>query len=81
MDSATVVIIGGGVIGLSCAYQLALRKPGRIVVLEKDKVGAGASGRAGGTYRLPRVLVRYLSPLSSSLIELGLLRTISMKPQ
>jgi len=48
MKSRTVVIIGGGVIGLSTAYQLALRKYGRIVLLEKGALGDGSSSRAAG---------------------------------
>ncbi len=37
-----VVIIGGGVIGLSCAYFLA-RTGKHVQVIEKDKIGQGAS--------------------------------------
>lgn len=48
MKSKTAVIIGGGIIGLSTAYQLARRGYGRVVVLEKDQVGDGSSGRAAG---------------------------------
>ena len=46
-DSADVVVIGGGVSGLSSAYFLA--KAGKdVVVVEKSTVGAEASGRNGG---------------------------------
>lgn len=48
MKSSTVVVIGGGVIGLSTAYQLALKRVGRVVLLEKGRLGDGASGRAAG---------------------------------
>lgn len=48
MSSATAIIIGGGVIGLSTAYQLARKQFGKIIVLEKDTVGEGSSSRAGG---------------------------------
>lgn len=48
MASATVIIIGGGVIGLSTAYQLARKKFGRVILLEKGVVGDGSSSRAGG---------------------------------
>ena len=42
-----VVIIGGGVIGICCAHYLA-RKGRRVVVLEREAVGAGSShGNAG----------------------------------
>ena len=47
VDSADVVVIGGGVSGLSSAYFLA--KAGRdVVVVEKGIVGGEASGRNGG---------------------------------
>ncbi|MEE9261246.1 MAG: FAD-binding oxidoreductase [Dehalococcoidia bacterium] len=47
IDSAEVVIIGGGVSGLSSAYFLA--KAGKdVVVVEKEIVGHEASGRSGG---------------------------------
>ena len=45
---ADVVIIGGGVTGLSTALHLAQARVGRVVVLERHHVGAGQSGRAAG---------------------------------
>ena len=46
---ADVAIIGGGLTGLSAAYHLLKRYPGtRIVVLEANRLGAGASGRSTG---------------------------------
>ena len=35
--TAEVVIIGGGVIGVSIAYHLAMKKAGQIVLFEKDR--------------------------------------------
>ena len=53
MAAATTVIVGAGVHGLSTALQLAeLRGSGDgIVVLDKQRVGAGASGISGGIVR------------------------------
>jgi glycine/D-amino acid oxidase-like deaminating enzyme len=48
MASATVVIVGGGVIGLSTAYHLARKGFGRVILIEKGPVGDGSSGRAAG---------------------------------
>ena len=48
MNSSTVAVIGGSVIGLSTAYQLALKRVGRVVLLEKGRLGEGASSRAAG---------------------------------
>jgi glycine/D-amino acid oxidase-like deaminating enzyme len=46
---ADVAVVGGGFTGLWTAYSLARRDPGlRIVVLEKEFAGFGASGRNGG---------------------------------
>ncbi len=49
--TADVVIIGGGVIGLSIAYYLALKKAGRIVLLEKGQLGEGSTSRCVGGIR------------------------------
>lgn len=46
MTKPTVVIIGGGVIGLSTAYQLAKKRYGRVILLEKGPLGDGSSSRA-----------------------------------
>lgn len=43
-----VIVVGGGVIGLSCAYYLA-RRGADVAVLERDRVGAGASSGNAGT--------------------------------
>ncbi|MFN8488157.1 MAG: FAD-binding oxidoreductase [Caldilineaceae bacterium] len=48
MHTATAIIIGGGVIGLSTAYHLALKNFGKIIVVEKGTVGEGSSRRAAG---------------------------------
>lgn len=46
--SRRAVIVGAGVTGLSTAYHLALRSYGNITVVEKGRVGDGASSRAAG---------------------------------
>jgi sarcosine oxidase subunit beta len=48
---AGVVVIGGGVIGLSTAFQLARRGVSDVVVLERRQLGAGASGKSGALVR------------------------------
>ncbi len=48
---ADVLVIGGGVNGLGCAYNLARRGVENIVVIEKGYIGAGATGRCGAGVR------------------------------
>lgn len=45
-NTADAVIIGGGIIGVSLAYYLAQRKFGRIIVLERQVLGSGSTGRS-----------------------------------
>ena len=50
--SAEVVIVGGGIVGLSIAYHLAQRGMKDIVVLEKENMcGTGSTGRCAGGFR------------------------------
>jgi sarcosine oxidase subunit beta len=48
---ADVVIIGGGINGVAAAYNLAKRGVGRVVVVEKDYLAAGSTGRCGAGVR------------------------------
>ena len=52
-SKAKVVIIGGGIHGLSTAWKLSetYKNPGDIIVLEKKDTAAGASGIACGVVR------------------------------
>jgi sarcosine oxidase subunit beta len=52
MSSADVVIVGGGVIGASIAYHLSLRGAGKVIVLERDRLGTGSTGKNAGGIRL-----------------------------
>jgi sarcosine oxidase subunit beta len=49
--SADAVIVGGGINGLAMAYELSKRGVKKIVVLEKDYLGSGSTGRCGGGIR------------------------------
>ena len=44
---ADVAVIGGGVIGLACAYEL-VRNGRKVVVLERERAGSGAGSVAAG---------------------------------
>lgn len=48
---ADVVIIGGGGMGVSAAYQLAKAGVERVVVLERDALGAASTARCAGGVR------------------------------
>jgi glycine/D-amino acid oxidase-like deaminating enzyme len=50
-DIADVVVIGGGCSGASIAWQLARRGAGRVVLLEKTGIAAGATGRSSAVVR------------------------------
>jgi glycine oxidase len=47
-ESADVVIVGGGVVGLSIARELSRRGAGRVTLVERGRLGAGASHAAAG---------------------------------
>lgn len=49
--TAEVVIVGGGIIGLSIAFHLAERGRTDIVILERDGVASGATSQATGGIR------------------------------
>jgi sarcosine oxidase subunit beta len=48
---ASVVIVGGGAMGVSIAYQLARAGVSDVVLLEKDSLGEGSTCRAAGGVR------------------------------
>jgi len=50
--TADFVILGAGVMGASIAFHLAKRKAGRIIVIEKEHVATGASGRSSALVRM-----------------------------
>ena len=51
-QAADVVILGAGVMGTSIAFHLAKRRAGKIVVIDKDHVGRGGSGRSSALIRM-----------------------------
>lgn len=66
-DATEVAVIGGGVVGLSCAFELA-RRGRSVTVLEREAVGFGASTVAAGMLT-PSFEVELTPP---SLVELQL---------
>jgi glycine oxidase len=70
--SPDVAIIGGGVIGCAIAYELARARAGKVVVIERARPGAEASGAAAGLLavaasRAPRGVVFELRRTSAAM--------------
>ena len=61
-----VVVVGGGIIGTSCAYELA-RRGASVTLFEKDEIAAGASGRNLGYLDTSKDPV--LAPLARRTLE------------
>ncbi len=51
-STADVIIIGGGIIGASTAYHLARMGAGKVVLLERKHLSAGATGMSSGLVRM-----------------------------
>jgi len=51
-NSADYVILGAGIMGASIAFHLAQRGVTKVVVIEKDHAGQGASGRSSALIRM-----------------------------
>src|SRR5438067_7685150 len=49
--TASIVIVGGGVVGCSIAYHLAGRGVRDVVVLERETIGSGTTSKAAGGIR------------------------------
>jgi sarcosine oxidase subunit beta len=67
MQSCDILIVGGGVMGVSIALALASRRVGRVVLLEKSFLGAGSSGKSGAIIRQ-----HYSNPLTVSMAQKSL---------
>ncbi len=50
--TADIVILGAGVMGASIAFQLAQRRAGKVVVIDKGHVAQGGSGRSSALVRM-----------------------------
>ncbi len=51
MNKASIVIIGAGISGLSTAYNLAKKGMKNIIVIDKDYITSGSTGRCGAGVR------------------------------
>jgi sarcosine oxidase subunit beta len=62
VDTAEVVVIGGGVMGTSLAFHLARRQAGRVVLLEKATVCSGTSAKSSAIVR-----THYTTPTTAAM--------------
>lgn len=76
---ADVVIVGGGILGLALAHELAVRGTTDVLVLEQAYLNAGASGRNGGGVRaqwstptMIRLARRSLERCRTFAVEMGI---------
>jgi sarcosine oxidase subunit beta len=50
-ETADVIIIGAGIVGCSIAYHLAAQGPPKVIVVEKDLICSGSTGKSAGGIR------------------------------
>ena len=80
-DHARIVIIGGGIVGCSVAYHLALRGETDVLLLERDKFTSGTTWHAAGLVGQLRAtrnltqLAKYTSELFAGLEDSVWLKT------
>jgi glycine oxidase len=75
-DRVDIAVLGGGAIGLACAWR-ARRLGHSVLLLERDRVGGGASGVAAGM--LAPVSEAEFGPAAAAVLEMNL-RSASMWP-
>lgn len=74
MKTADVVIIGGGIAGLALAVELKKRQVNHVVVVERNYIGSGGSGRNVGRIRsmqLTESLTRYAIHCQNKYEQMG----------
>lgn len=73
---ADIAIIGGGIIGMSCAYELARQSDARIVVFDKQPIGGGTTGGSAGV-----ICLHDMGALYAQLTLLGFARVQELRKE
>lgn len=68
-NTADIAVIGGGIIGMSCAWELARQSNASIVVFDKTMIGGATSGGSAGV-----ICLHDFHPLYAQLTLLGYAR-------
>ncbi len=76
LQSADIAIIGGGIIGMSCAYELAQNSDARIVVFDKLNPASGTTGGSAGV-----ICLHDIGALYASFTLLGYARVQELRQQ
>jgi glycine/D-amino acid oxidase-like deaminating enzyme len=62
MDTAEVVVVGGGVMGTSIAFHLVRRRVGRVILVEKGAICSGTSAKSSAVVR-----THYTNPTTAAM--------------
>ena len=73
-SGADVVIVGGGVVGVSAAFHLA-EAGAEVVLLERDQLGSGSTSKAAGGFR-----TQFSDPLNIEIAERSLDAYKALRP-
>ncbi len=76
VQTADIAVIGGGIIGMSCAYELARQSDARIVVFDKQPIGGGTTGGSAGV-----ICLHDMGELYAQLTLLGFARVQQLRQE